>query len=51
MLANYTSLQKKFDEMCLQENLCFPVMYISLIKKRAHFSTNRADLDSPQRSW
>jgi len=33
--AYNTSLQKKFDEIRLSGNLCFPVRYISLIKKRA----------------
>jgi len=33
--SNNTSLQKKIDEIRLSGNLCFPVRYISLIKKRA----------------
>jgi len=35
LVFKYTSLQKKFDEIRLQGNLCFPVRYISLIKKKA----------------
>jgi len=34
LVFKYTSLQKKFDEIRLQGNLCFPVRYISLIKKK-----------------
>jgi len=33
-LFYYTSLKKKIDEIRLSGNLCFPVRYISLIKKR-----------------
>jgi len=33
--ADNTSLQNKIDEIRLQGNLCFPVRYIFLIKKRA----------------
>jgi len=35
LVFKYTSLQKKFNEIRLQGNLCFPVRYISLIKKKA----------------